>query len=85
MLIVDEGFWRARFHGVDPLQAVMRMGDTRFSVVGVVADVRQSGPTSASRPVVYLPREAGRNPAAYVVVRPSGSARAVMEMALCCS
>lgn len=77
--IVDDGFWRARFGGIDPLQASLRIADTRYSIVGVVAGVKQSGPTTATRPMMYLPRETGRNPAAYFVVRPSGSARAVME------
>jgi len=79
VLIVDEGFWRARFGDVDPLQATIRMADTRYNIVGVVAGVRQSGPMSAARPTVYLPRQRARNPAAYFIVRPSGSAHAVME------
>lgn len=77
--IVDEGFWRARFSGIDPLQAAIRIADTRFSIIGVVAGVKQSGPTSAARPMLYLPRTAGHNATAYFVVRPSGYARAVME------
>ncbi len=79
VLVVDEGFWRARFADVDPLQATIRMADTRYNIVGVVAGVRQSGPMSAARPTVYLPRQGSRSPAAYFIVRPSGFGRGMME------
>ncbi len=79
VVVVDEAFWRARFADRDPLQALIRMGDTRFTIVGVVAGVRNGGPMSAPRPTVYLPHQGARAPAAYFVVRPSVPAFSIME------
>ena len=81
VLVVDEAFWRTRFGEVNPLRAVVRMSGIRYSIIGVVAGVRNSGPMSAARPTVYFPRQGDGSPAAYFVVRPSVSARAIMDRA----
>jgi putative ABC transport system permease protein len=64
----------------DLARAPALLGDTRFSVVGVVEDVRNTGPAEAPWPGVYLPTTitAPGNTPRRIVVRTSGDAASVL-------
>jgi putative ABC transport system permease protein len=55
--LVNEGFARRYFAGKDPLGKRVREGggDNWRIVVGVIADVKHSGPAEEARPEVSLP------------------------------
>ncbi len=64
----------------DLAKAPALLTDTRFSVIGVVEDVRNMGPSEAPRPGVYLPTTltaAGNSPRR-IVVRTAGDAATVL-------
>jgi hypothetical protein len=67
--VVNETFVARFLSGREPIGALFRSYDwpgTSFAVVGVIQDVRQSGPTSTSFPEFYLPQlQFARNERAY--------------------
>jgi len=64
----------------DLAKAPALLADTRFSVIGVVADVRNMGPSEAPRPGLYLPTTltAAGNTPRRIVVRTAGEAAAAL-------
>jgi putative ABC transport system permease protein len=81
VVVVDEAFCRTYLGAADPLQTFIRMGDRRFSIVGVAADVRSDGPAHSARPTLYVLRKAIRSAAllGYIVVNPEGSVAETMQ------
>jgi predicted permease len=64
--IINESLAKAAFSGKDPLGRWIRCGlDTLdpMLIVGVVADVRTSGPAAAAGPEIYMPYEQHPGPA----------------------
>jgi putative ABC transport system permease protein len=60
VMIVNESFAARYLSGLEPIGQRMRIGDAGAAapwatVVGVVADYRNSGPTRAVRPAIYMP------------------------------
>jgi predicted permease len=88
--IVNESFarrfWPDYPNGVEPIGrqlTVPIIGNDPFEIVGVVADVRQSGPGGEMSPQFYIPNALYPPQAAYLAIRASGdpalSMRAVRE------
>ena len=73
VVIVGEAFCREHMGTADPLQAGIRLGVPLLSIVGVVKDVRQSGPISAPWNTVYLLQtRKSRLQTTHVVVKAAG-------------
>lgn len=80
VVVVDEAFCRTRLGSADAMQAGIRMGGRRLSIVGVTADVRYGGPAEDATATLYvLRRQVRPAPLGYFVVRPSGPTHDVME------
>jgi putative ABC transport system permease protein len=80
VIVVDEAFRRARLGSADALQAGVYMRGARYAVVGVLNEVRQSGPLKDPWPTMYLPlNQRSSAPHFFVVVRSSGRMYDVME------
>ncbi len=73
-VLVNEAFCRKYFTGVDPLQVRVQWRRRFVPIVGVVADVRQSGPLAPPEDMLYM-MESFERPApwAYIVVRTAGA------------
>jgi predicted permease len=72
--IINESLARASFQDRDPIGRRIQCGlDTRefMTIIGVVADVRTSGPAVAAQPEIFMPYEQHPRPATslYVVAR----------------
>jgi putative ABC transport system permease protein len=91
--IVSEAMVRQYFHGQDPLGAQLFFArdekHTRFTIVGVAGDVKESGPDQEAQPAIYMPllqkQEPWRRWAAIVVRSNAGRSNAVRSNALASS
>ena len=90
VVIVNESFarrfWPSYPDGVEPIGRRIKVpvvGNDPFEIVGVVADVRQSGPSGEMSPQFYIPNALYPPQSAYVAIRAGGDAglsmRAVRE------
>ncbi len=91
--IVNESFarrfWPEYPTGVEPIGRSLMVpiiGTEPFEIIGVVADIRQSGPSGEMSPQFYLPNALYPPQSAYLAIRASGdpaeSMRAVREAVL---
>jgi putative ABC transport system permease protein len=84
--LVDQTFCRTYLAGSDPLTVKVRFNKALVPVVGVVGDVRKSGPLRDIEPTLYMIEQFKRPaPWSYMVVRSSGnpgemSARVLREV-----
>jgi putative ABC transport system permease protein len=81
-LVVDINEAAARHFwppGVDPLGAIVRVGDPdRWRVVGVVRDVHNAGPAKAPLPEVYFPYSQNGSPRMTLVLHTTGDPRTLV-------
>ena len=64
--IINESLARASFAGADPIGRRIQCGLDNLAfmtIVGVVADIRTAGPSSATQPEIYMPYEQHPGPA----------------------
>lgn len=80
-VVVNERFADVAWPGQDPLGRRFTMTDDGswwFTVVGVVGDVRQQGPEQPARAQLYAPYVRGWTTGAYLAVRASADANALV-------
>ncbi len=54
-ILVNDAFARQNWPGQDAIGKIVGQGDSRRSVIGIVANMHQLGPDSESKPEVYYP------------------------------
>jgi predicted permease len=77
VLIVNEELARRYWPGEDAAGKTLRQGQTEFTIVGVVGNVRQRGPAAEAEPLLYIHVQQQMRSRLSIVVRTDGDPSAL--------
>ncbi len=79
--LVNETLARQRFRETDPVGRTLIVNDSAWTIVGIVADMRERSPTRAPEPSIYLPVAQAATRSRSLAIRTSGDPLALAEAA----
>ncbi|MBB4634044.1 ABC transporter permease [Longimicrobium terrae] len=72
VLMIDQAASRRYWPGADPVGQTVSLGETPFTIIGVVGDVRTEGLAADPQPTVYFPFGVAPRSATQLFIRTSG-------------
>jgi putative ABC transport system permease protein len=78
VVIINQALAERHWNGQDPVGVRIRRGDDWSTIVGVVSDVRYSGPTGIVPPAIYRPLAQAPASTLFLVVRMDGERAAIV-------